>query len=32
VRKLKELGLTISHSPGYEVSPRGQAVLRDLSR
>lgn len=27
VRKLKTLGLTISHSPGYELSPRGQVVL-----
>lgn len=27
VRKLKALGLTISHSPGYEVSPRGKAFL-----
>ena len=27
VRKLKELGLTISHSPGYELSPRGRAYL-----
>lgn len=27
VRKLKELGLTISHSPGYELSPRGLAFL-----
>lgn len=27
VRKLKTLGLTISHSPGYEVSPRGRAYL-----
>jgi Mn-dependent DtxR family transcriptional regulator len=27
VRKLKALGLTISHSPGYELSPRGRAVL-----
>jgi hypothetical protein len=27
VRKLKALGLTISHSPGYELSPRGLAVL-----
>ncbi len=26
VRKLKELGLTISLSVGYEVSPRGEAV------
>lgn len=31
VRKLKALGLTISHSPGYEVSPRGRAYLQ-LSR
>jgi hypothetical protein len=30
VRKLKALGLTISHSPGYEVSPRGKALLRRL--
>jgi biotin operon repressor len=30
VRKLKELGLTISHSPGYELSPRGRAVLKGL--
>lgn len=27
VRKLKELGLTISHSPGYELSPRGRTLL-----
>lgn len=27
VRKLKRLGLTISHSPGYELSPRGHAYL-----
>lgn len=27
VRKLKEIGLTISHSPGYELSPRGRAYL-----
>ena len=27
VRKLKELGLTISFSPGYELSPRGKAYL-----
>lgn len=27
VRKLKALGLTISHSPGYELSPRGWAYL-----
>lgn len=30
VRKLKGLGLTISHSPGYELSPRGHAVLAML--
>lgn len=30
VRKLKGLGLTISHSPGYELSPRGHAVHRAL--
>jgi len=30
VRKLKALGLTISHSQGYELSPRGQALLRRL--
>lgn len=30
VRKLKALGLTISHSPGYELSPRGTALLRHL--
>jgi hypothetical protein len=27
VRRLKELGLTISLSPGYRLSPRGQALL-----
>ncbi|MEM1248778.1 MAG: hypothetical protein AAGK22_20530 [Acidobacteriota bacterium] len=31
VRKLKALGLTISHSPGYELSPRGKAYLATLS-
>ncbi len=30
VRKLKALGLTISHSPGYELSPRGWALLDRL--
>ena len=30
VRKLKNLGLTISHQPGYELSPRGKVVLRHL--
>lgn len=31
VQKLKTLGLTISHSPGYELSPRGRALLEALS-
>jgi len=30
VRKLKVLGLTISHSSGYELSPRGRVVLAGL--
>ena len=30
VRKLKALGLTISHNPGYELSPRGRALLDRL--
>lgn len=30
VRKLKNLGLTISHEPGYELSPRGRRLLRVL--
>jgi hypothetical protein len=32
VRKLKALGLTISHSPGYELSPRGRVILSALER
>ncbi|MBW8749822.1 MAG: hypothetical protein JF565_00140 [Propionibacteriales bacterium] len=32
VRKLKNLGLTISHSVGYELSPRGRAYLARTSR
>lgn len=31
VRKLKALGLTISFSPGYELSPRGKAYLATIS-
>jgi hypothetical protein len=27
VRKLKNLGLTISHEVGYELSPRGRSYL-----
>jgi hypothetical protein len=30
IRKLKGLGLTISHEIGYEISPRGQALLQKL--
>lgn len=30
VRKLKNLGLTLSFNPGYELSPRGQAYLQIL--
>ena len=29
VRRLKELGLTISLSPGYHLSPRGEAFMND---
>lgn len=32
VRKLKELGLTVSLSPGYRLSPRGQSLLARLRR
>lgn len=31
VRKLKELGLTMSLNPGYRLSPRGEAVLKRLA-
>lgn len=31
IRKLKNLGLTISHEPGYELSPRGLRLLEDLA-
>jgi hypothetical protein len=30
VRKLKNLGLTISHDPGYTISPLGEAFLAKL--
>lgn len=30
VRKLKNLGLTVSHDPGYTLSPRGRVVLDHL--
>lgn len=29
IRKLKNLGLTISHEVGYEISPLGKALLKD---
>ena len=32
IRKLKELGLTVSHEAGYSLSPRGKALLRRLRR
>jgi len=32
VRKLKNLSLTLSHHPGYTLSPRGHAVLGHLRR
>ena len=32
VRKLKNLGLTISHRVGYEISPRGAAYLARTTR
>jgi len=31
VRKLKNLGLTLSHQPGYELSPRGSDFLKGLA-
>ena len=32
VRKLKNLGLTVSREIGYSLSPRGEAYLRTLAR
>ncbi|MDA0178986.1 hypothetical protein OJ997_01670 [Solirubrobacter phytolaccae] len=32
IRKLKELGLTISLDVGYRLSPRGEAVLRNFAQ
>ncbi len=32
IRKLKNLGLTISHERGYTLSPRGRRVLQSLAR
>lgn len=30
IRKLKSLGLTLSHEPGYSLSPLGEAYLAHL--
>jgi hypothetical protein len=30
IRKLKNLGLTISHNPGYELSPLGETLIKKL--
>ena len=32
VRKLKQLGLTISLDTGYKLSPRGHAILKALTQ
>lgn len=32
IRKLKNLGLTISLSNGYDISPRGKVVLKELKQ
>jgi hypothetical protein len=32
VRKLKGLGLTFSHEPGYTLSPRGEAYLKIVKK
>lgn len=32
VRRLKRLGLTVSHDVGYELSPRGRAYLKRVER
>ncbi|MEM9338286.1 MAG: hypothetical protein AAGA66_06120 [Bacteroidota bacterium] len=32
IRKLKNLGLTISLTNGYEISPRGNVVLGELKK
>lgn len=31
IRKLKQLGLTVSHRVGYSLSPRGKALLKRLA-
>ncbi len=32
VRKLKAMGLTVSHAVGYSISPRGAAYLAATTR
>ena len=32
IRKLKRLGLTLSHETGYELSPRGRTYLESIRR
>jgi hypothetical protein len=32
IRKLKNLGLTISHQQGYTISPRGKAILNVMNK
>lgn len=32
IRKLRHLGLTISHEPGYEISPRGRVLLHRIDQ
>lgn len=32
IRKLKNIGLTISHNPGYELSPLGSAMVEKFTR
>ncbi|MCE6991913.1 hypothetical protein [Dyadobacter sp. CY323] len=32
IRKLKNLGLTVSHEPGYTLSPLGESVLERLTQ
>jgi hypothetical protein len=32
IRKLKALGLTISHEPGYTLTPKGEAYLQTISK
>jgi hypothetical protein len=32
IRKLKNLGLTISHTVGYELSPKGKVIIQKLKQ